>query len=44
MLSSLRLDLDADKPKDRYYEMTLEVSRGIKELQAMIEVIKSRRF
>ena len=35
--------LDTDKP-DRYYEMMIEVSRGIKELQAMLKEMKAQRL
>jgi acylphosphatase len=35
--------LDTDKP-DRYYEMMIQVSRGIKELQAMLKEIKAQRL
>jgi acylphosphatase len=35
--------LDTDKP-DRYYGMMIEVSRGIKELQAMLKEMKAQRL
>jgi hypothetical protein len=34
---------DTDKP-DRYYEMMIQVSRGIKELQAMVKEMKTQRL
>ncbi len=35
--------LDTDKP-DRYFEMMIEASRGIKELQAMLREMKAQRL
>jgi len=35
--------LDTDKP-DRFYENMIEVSRGIKELQAMLKEMKAQRL
>ena len=35
--------LDTDKP-DRFYENMIEVSRGIKELQAILKEMKAQRL
>jgi hypothetical protein len=37
------LFLDTDRP-DRFYEMMIEVSRGIKELRTMVEELKAERL